>query len=149
MFNTHQFLKLWLLYYNKGLIWGITFMFKVFSNCFIKEYNLMRMGVKELRSKVNKSYALGKISAGIVSSNKIYSVAKGIESVFSSTKLTRDDIPAIFALTGTVTPIPLGMGAGYTVGRIISSKPALKIAKITKKALCSTFNGINNITKIL
>lgn len=60
---------------------------------------------------------------------KAKSVTSGIVSALTTTKTAKDDIPSLFALASFATPLPLGMQAGYAVGRIISSKSTTKILK--------------------
>lgn len=116
--------------------------------CIKNEYKLMGRGVKTLRAKLDKSYTMGRLSAELLGNSRVTSVARGIGSAVTSTKITKNDIPSLFALTGLATPIPLGMETGYTIGRLISSKPAVKAAHFGKRTLHSTYSAMNNLFRI-
>lgn len=121
---------------------------KYIPNPIKKEVGKMYGGVNILRGKVKRSYYTGRLSAEMGGECRVKSFAKGLTSAVTSTKISREDIPSVFALTGLACPMPLAMETGYTVGRLVSSKPVLRVLDTGKKAVNDTYLKISNSLRI-
>ena len=82
----------------------------------LTEYHLMTGGMKDMRKQYTNNYNIGKELANINGTAKIPTIAK---SIVKNTKVTKKQVPALAALIGTFTPIPIGGPIGYVLARII------------------------------
>ncbi|MCM1340086.1 MAG: hypothetical protein NC191_10485 [Muribaculaceae bacterium] len=127
----------------------ITTLEKVLPKPVKKEFNTMYGGVNNLRTRIRQNYYIGRLSEEILGSNKFISVAKGVKSALTTTKITQNEIPSLCALTGlAAVPLPGGMEAGYVVGRLATSKPAMKALSTGKNIVTSGYSALNNLFRI-
>ena len=82
----------------------------------ITEYRLMTGGMKDMKKQITNNYNIGKELANINGTATIPTITK---SIVKNTKITKQQIPALAALIGTFTPIPIGGPIGYVLARII------------------------------
>lgn len=81
------------------------------------EYKEMMSGIGSIKSKVMNNYQIGKRLAEIKGYHKIPTITN---SIFTKTKITKKELPALMALGGTFTPIPGGSFACYYLGKMVN-----------------------------
>lgn len=113
-----------------------------------KEYSNMMDGMKSISGKIKANYYKGRVSADMLGKNRITSVSKGIISAATTTKVTKTEIPSLFAVAGLCTPIPCGNALGYALGKVVISKPVGKTISYGKKAITSTYNSVGSVFKL-
>ena len=82
----------------------------------ISEHRFMTGDMKYTKEQITNNYNIGKELANINGTAKIPTITK---SIVKNTKITKQQIPALAALIGTFTPIPIGGPIGYVLARII------------------------------
>lgn len=109
------------------------------------EYHTMKNGIDDLTEKFHDNYFKANLSAKLRGKTKANAIAEGIVSAIGQTRITKNEIPPLFAIAGGCSFYPGTTEAGYAVGKLLTSKPATKVLNISKKAVISTYNSVLRI----
>ncbi len=114
-----------------------------------KEYKTMKNGIDEITDRFYTNYNNAKVNAKMRGKTSFIATQEGFTSAIAQTRITKNEIPPLFALAGGCSlPYPGTTEAGYAIGKILTSKPATKVYTTSKKAVVSTYSAINNVLRI-
>ncbi len=103
--------------------------------CVQNEINTMQSGIKELNSQIKTNYKNGSLYDRLHKNGPLDIFASGTASVLANTKITRKEIPSLFAMAATPIPFPLTSPIAYALGRVATSDRAVNVYKNGKRVL--------------
>jgi len=113
------------------------------------EYKTMKNGMDAITDRFYTNYNKAKVNAKMRGKTSFIAAQEGLTSAIAQTRITKNEIPPLFAIAGGCSlPYPGTTEAGYAIGRILTSKPAVKVYKSGKKAVVNTYSAVNNVLKI-
>lgn len=113
------------------------------------EYKIMQDSTYKFRDKILENYTSGIRLAQMKKKTPAAKFVSGLNNVVAKTTIGKKEIPSMLALTGCVAfPYPGTMEAGYTVGRLVTSKPVMKVLNSGKNVLTNSYSKVNNLFKL-
>lgn len=115
--------------------------FKSFAGKYIPtpvktEYNTMKTGIDTIRNRFLDNYTQASRNARLSGSTKSYAFIEGLTSAIAQTRISRNEIPSLFAIAGGCSfPYPGTTEAGYVIGKVLTSKPVYNTGKRVISAL--------------
>lgn len=124
------------------------FLWKHLPNPVKCEYKTMKNGINALGDNFYKNYTHAHRVAKLRGNTKTMAVKEGLTSAIAQTCITKNEIPPLFAIAGGCSfPCPGTTEAGYALGRILTSKPAIKAYKGCKRAVTGVYSSIPTVLK--
>lgn len=114
-----------------------------------KEYKLMKSGIDSFVEQFNENYYRASSLAKCQGKTRIGRIQEGVTTAIAKTHITKAEIPTIFAIAGGCAfPFPFTTEAGYAIGRIVTSKPAVRVFNAGNNVVRKTYSKINGMLRV-
>ena len=103
--------------------------------CAKSEIDTMITGNKMLQSQIKENFKTGSAYDRLHKNGLLSVVSSGTGAVLANTKITKENVPSLFAMAATPIPFPLTSPIAYALGRVATSDRAVNVYKNGKKVL--------------
>lgn len=112
------------------------------------EYKTMKNGIDAIGDNFYKNYTHAHRIAKLRGNTKAMAVKEGLTSAIAETRITKNEIPSLFAIAGGCSfPCPGTTEAGYALGRILTSKPAIKVYNGCRRVVTGAYSSIPTVLR--
>ncbi len=112
------------------------------------EYKAMKNGIDTVRNNFFENYTLARRLTRLRGKTDVVAFTNGVTSAIAQTRITKNEIPSLFAIaSGCSLPYPGTTEAGYVLGKVLTSKPAIKVYNGCRRAVTGVYASIPTVLK--